>query len=174
MKKWAFILFIALLSASCDSLLSSKPSDTLTEQQMTDVLVDIHLTEATLKIADETAARLNDTTQLRMRFAQVFIKHDINPDDFNTSLTYYLEHIEEIDKIYVEVISRLTEIEAKLQPKPAPNIAKARNIHKAALSKNIWYRITNKIEEPKEIFYFGPMQYPIERKVNIPEASNYN
>jgi len=166
MSKWAFIFFIAVLSASCNSLLSSKPSDTLTEQQMTDVLVDIHLTEAALKIADETATRLNDTTQLRMRFAQVFIKHDINPDDFNTSLTYYLEHIEEIDKIYVEVINRLTELEATLQPKPEKVISRSSSLTTA---KTIWLKSMSKSDEPEKIQYFSSTAYPVKEKVSYPE-----
>ena len=47
---------------------------------MIDVLVDIHLTEATLNIANDSISRLNDTTQLRIRYAQVFLKNDIDPD----------------------------------------------------------------------------------------------
>jgi hypothetical protein len=161
MEKWAFILFIALLVASCNSILSSKPSGTLSEKQMVDVLVDIHLTEAVMKISNDSLARLNDTIQLRIRFADVFKKHDVDPDDFNTSLTYYLKHIEELDKIYVEVINRLTELEATLQPKPLQNINNStsrKNIN------NIWFRSMNKTDEPEEIQYFDPVRYPVSNK----------
>ena len=80
-----------MLTASCNSILSSKPSGTLSEEQMADLLVDIHLTEATLRIANDSIARLNDTTDLRIRFAQVFRKNDVEPDDFNISLNYYIK-----------------------------------------------------------------------------------
>lgn len=169
MGKWTFILIIALLGASCNSILNSKPSGTLSQKQMVDVLVDIHLTEATLKIADDSLTRLHDTTQIRIRFAQVFEKHDIDPDDFNTSLTYYLKHIEDLDKIYVEVINRLTELEATLQPKPEQNMNK---LVSGRNRNNIWFKSMNKVEAPTQIQYLDPVRYPVttEEKVHYPEV----
>jgi len=137
------------------------PSGTLSEKQMADVLVDIHLTEAVLNITNDSIARLNDTTQLRIRFADVFVKHNIDPDDFNTSLTYYMEHIEELDNIYKEVINRLTELEATLQPKTVPVIRRLNPDQNRMLLKNVWYRSMNKPDEPEEIQYFSPLIYPV-------------
>lgn len=169
MEKWAFILFIALLGASCNGILNSRPSGTLSEKQMVDVLVDIHLTEASLKIGDDTIARLNDTTQLRIRFAQIFLKHDISPDDFNNSLTYYLEHIEDLDKIYKEVINKLTALEATLQPVIIPRFNRLNPDQKRALQKNPWYKSMNHTEVQEEIQYFSPSIYTVQAKVNYPE-----
>ena len=173
MGKWTLILFIALLGASCNSILNSRPSGTLSEKQMVDMLVDIHLTEATLNVASDSLARLNDTTQLRIRFAQVFIKHDISPDDFNYSLTYYLEHIEELDKIYKEVINRLTELEATLQPIILQRNDRLTSDQKRNLMINEWYRSLNRADEPEEIQYFSPLLYPVAEKVNYPESLRY-
>jgi hypothetical protein len=169
MGKWAFILLIALLGASCGSILNSKPSGTLSEKKMTDVLVDIHLTEATMKIGNDSLARINDTTQIRQRFAEVFIKNDIDPDDFNTSLDYYLKHIEALDKIYVEVINRLTELDATLQPKP---VQSASSFNSRKNINNFWFKLMNKTDEPEKIQYFSPLKYPVEEKVNYPEPLN--
>ncbi len=158
MKKWAFLVCMALLTASCSNLLSSKPSGTLSEKQMTDLLVDINLTEATLKTANDSSIRLGDTTALRNRFAQVFKKHDIDPDDFNASLGYYLEHIDELDKIYVEVINRLTALEATLTP--VVNQANSRFGQDQPGNANPWFRSLNKSTEPVEIQYFDAVKYP--------------
>lgn len=166
MGKWGFILFIALLAASCGRILNSKPPGTLSEKQMIDVLVDIHLTEATMKISNDSLARLNDTTQIRVLFAQVFIKHDVTPDDFNVSLDYYLKHIDDLDKIYVEVINRLTAMEATLQPKSTLTV---NNLNSRRSSNNIWFNSMNKISEQEKIQYFSTMQYPVEEKVRYPE-----
>jgi hypothetical protein len=176
MKRWAFILSIAMLAVSCSSLLSSKPSGTLSEKQMTDVLVDIHLTEATLRIANDSLARLSDTTELRNRFAQVFKKNDVTPDDFNSSLNYYLEHIEELDKIYVEVINRLTELEASLLPKTSPTVSNANRLlpgQTTTINNNPWFRLFNKTIEPAEIQYFDEVKYPVSsnRKFLNPKPS---
>lgn len=167
MSKWVYILFIALLFASCNSILNSKPSGTLSEKQMTDILVDIQLTEASMTVANDSLTRLNDTTLMRIRFARVFEKHNIDPDDFNTSLTYYLEHIEELDKIYVGVISRLTELEATLQPKVTQNNKRLSPGQERELYKNIWYRSMNKNEESEKIEYFSPLKYRISEKEKI-------
>ena len=94
MKKWAFIFSIALLAVSCNSLLKSKPAGTLSEEKMTEVLIDIHITEAILRIGNDSLVKLNDTTDIRNRFAQVFRKHDIEPDDFNRMLNKVEEPVE--------------------------------------------------------------------------------
>ena len=140
---------------------------------MTDVLVDIHLTEATLKIANEASTRLNDTTYLRTRFAEVFEKHNIKPDEFAASLNYYMVHIDDLDRIYTEVINKLTELEATLQPKPDQGVNNMAGI-RPELKNNIWYKAMYKINEPVEIQYFGPLQYPPALKVNYPEPLREN
>ena len=164
MKKWAYVFFIALVAASCNSILSSKPKGTLSEEKMADLLVDIHLTEATLRIANDSIARLNDTTDLRIRFAQVFRKNDVEPDDFNRSLNYYLEHIEVLDKIYTDVISRLLVMDANLQQKTTSPISEKMN--RTSKQKilipvnNPWFRTLYKPEQPQPVQYFSPSVYP--------------
>ena len=159
MKNWVFIVCIALLSASCNSIISSQPIGTLSVKKMTDVLVDIQLTEATLKIADDSLLRISDTTELRNRFAEVFKKNDVDPDDFNASLNYYLVHIEELDQIYVEVINRLTALEASLVPKMKPD---ANGSYTGMTDPgNPWQRIMNKSNQPIEFQYFDSSRYSL-------------
>ncbi|MFZ4546552.1 MAG: DUF4296 domain-containing protein [Bacteroidales bacterium] len=164
MKKWAFLICMALLFASCNSILSSKPVGTLSESQMVDLLVDMHLTEASLKMASDSTSKLNDTTGVRQRFAQVFKKHDVEPDRFNKSLNYYIEHIEDLNKIYSEVIVKLTELDAQQTAKSTPALnAKypASNRHSKANRANPWYRTLDKNCEPVEFQYFDNDKYPV-------------
>jgi len=169
-QKWAFLISITMLTASCSNLLSSKPSGTLSESKMTEVLVDIHITEATLRAGNDSLSRLNDTADLRNRFALVFKKHNINPDDFNNSLNYYLEHIEELDKIYVEVINRLTELEASLQQKtvsPAKRTRALTNFEPTSFQlNNPWFRTLYEQDKPDEIQYFSTSVYPLKRAIS--------
>jgi len=167
MKKWALLALLTVLIVSCNSILSSKPSGILNEEEMTTLLVDIHLTEATLSITDQSFARMNDTTNLRIRFAQVFKKHDVKPDDFKASLGYYLEHIEQLDKIYVEVINRLTEMEAKLTPKSVQPGINGLSRDKLPL-KNVWFRTLYKPLKPEEIRYFNELIYPVPDEESFP------
>lgn len=150
-----------MLSASCDSILKSKPSGTLSEEQMTEVLVDIHLTEATLRIANDSIARKNDTADLRKRFAQVFRKHDVTPDEFNASLNYYIEHVEILQNIYNEVIARLLVMESGLiQNQARPTFMNRMFKPGASQLKNKWFRTLYKPGQELEIQYFSPEVYP--------------
>jgi hypothetical protein len=165
MKNWIFILCIIMLAASCNRILKFKPSGMLSENEMADVLVDIHLTEATLRLGNDSIARILDTTALRTRFAQVFKKHDVTPDQFNKSLNYYLVHIEELDKIYVEVISRLSQMEIAMIPESTSKTGvyifkRNRSPLSPTTLKNPWYRSMNKQVQPEEIKYFDSTIYP--------------
>lgn len=136
---------------------------TLSEKEMVDVLVDINLTEAALKIgSDTTGIRITDTTNMRIRFAEVFRKHDVDPDDFNTSLSYYLEHIDDLDKIYAEVITRLTTLEATLREEPGQGKGSANGTggQMGNPYNNPWFKTLMKNPLPGEIQYFSPAIYP--------------
>jgi phage-related protein len=163
MTKWAFLLCLAILSVSCNSLLKSKPSGLLSESQMTDILVDMNLTEASVRAANDSISRLNDTTDLRIRFAEVFRKHDVTPDEFNISLNYYLEQIDELDKIYSEVISRLSLQEANLQQmankKPYAFVKGGNKGIDSTAMKNPWYRTLNFTDQPWQSQYFDPLVF---------------
>ena len=166
MKKWTLYLCIALLAASCTSIFSSKPAGTLSEDEMIDILVDMHLTAATLRISNDSLIRLNDTTDQRIRFAHIFRKYDISPADFNASLNYYLEHIETLDKIYVEVINRLTELEAALQSIPLAAAANKPFNNEIAPDEaqlsNPWFNTLYKPTKPASIHYFSQKIYPFD------------
>ncbi len=168
MKKWAFILFLALLSASCSSLLSDKPIGTLSEEQMTGLLVDIHLTEATLRLANDSLAKLSDSTDLRIRFAQVFKKHNVTPDEFNRSLNYYMEHIDGLVKIYDDVINNLMVLEASLIPKAERSKEqRGRIASDQEKMTNPWFRSLNKNVRLEEFHYFDSVKYPVTPDFNV-------
>ena len=134
---------------------------------MVDVLVDINLTEASLKIgSDTTGIRITDTTNMRIRFAEVFRKHDVDPDDFNASLSYYLEHIDDLDKIYAEVITRLTTLEATLREEPGQGngSVNAAGGQMGNPYNNPWFKTLMKNMQPAEIQYFSPAIYPYTNK----------
>lgn len=161
MMKWAFLLCLAILSVSCNRLLKSEPAGLLSKSQMTDILVDMHLTEATIRAANDSISRLNDTTDLQIRFAEVFRKHDITPGEFNLSLDYYLEQIDELDKIYSEVISRLVLVEAIQQQlasqKPYVFLKGYNSVVDTASLTNPWHRALHKSSQPGQTQYFDPL-----------------
>jgi hypothetical protein len=126
---------------------------------MTGILVEMHLTEATIRTANDSISRLNDTTDLRIRFAEVFRKYDVTPADFNISLNYYIEHIDLLDNIYTDVISQLTETETKLQEQLSKQTNALLNKNqKENLINNPWYRALHWKEI--QLHYFDPSVHP--------------
>ena len=168
LKNWILFVSIVVLG-SCSSIFTSKPAGTLNEDEMINILVDIHLTEATLRISNDSLSRKNDTTDQRIRFAHVFRKHDIDPDNFNKSMDYYLEHIELLDNIYKEVINRLSEMEATLQPKATtPTANKKLNMNEikpsTAQLRNPWFLSLYKPSEHDQVEYFSQEKYPTKQR----------
>ncbi|MEI6062461.1 MAG: DUF4296 domain-containing protein [Bacteroidota bacterium] len=157
-----------MLTAACNSILKSKPAGTLSENQMISLLVDLHITEATLHIVNDSVIRSNNIPELRIRFAEVFRKHGIKPDDFDTSLNYYIKHVEELDKIYAEVINRLSVMDATLQQKAGIQAINATGKRSDLGKRNPWFPSTDKTTTPREIQYFDSLRYP------VPSANQYN
>lgn len=117
MKKYLFIslLFIAFSCSDGEGLLSSRPSGVLSQDDMVEVLIDIHLAESALRVGNVQHISNADSLYQKSQFLEVFRKHDISPDEFRKSIEYYTEHVTLLDAVYAEVIDRLTEMEAALQ-----------------------------------------------------------
>ncbi|WP_225986825.1 DUF4296 domain-containing protein [Rufibacter sp. LB8] len=107
---------------SCGETLE-KPQDMLPEDTMTNILLDIHLTEARI---GRTILH-QDTAKATFRFASkdILKKHGVSDSAFRHSYDFYLKHPAEMDKLYERIIDSLSLQESKLMPKdgsvtPAP------------------------------------------------------
>ena len=115
-----FICFLMLLG-SCrrDDVMSRIPSNVLTRNQMIPLLVDIHLTEATLKL-NQANIKPNETKLYYSNiYSPVFKKNKTTPEQFDRSIQWYSKHIDKLDDIYTEVITRLSKLETQLKARPA-------------------------------------------------------
>jgi hypothetical protein len=100
-------------------ILNSRPSGVLSKEKMIDLLVDINLAESALRVGLPAHNLPSDSLYQKSQFIKVFEKNKVKPDDFDKSLNYYTEHVEELNEIYLEVINRLTVMEAGLEAKKA-------------------------------------------------------
>jgi len=119
-KFWLFWILLPalLLTQSCDKgrgILSSRPKGVLSKKEMTGVMIDIHLQEAILRSGKKPVIKTDMRKYARSEYLKVFANHGITPAEFNKSLDYYLMHVEDLDEIYTDVISRLEEMEAETQ-----------------------------------------------------------
>lgn len=104
------IFIIPYLLSGC----SGPDSSVLTEEKMVDVATDIHLVEAGIKFIRRTEPV--DDAQVYKAFDSVFRKNNITKEQYEQSMDYYQSHPEKLDKIYTEVITRLSTMQNSRQP----------------------------------------------------------
>jgi len=93
------LLLLFLLQACSPSL----PSGILDEDEMTDVLVDLHLAQGMAEANPE-----NGIDVTRYKYIQaVFRKHRITEAEFDSSMVYYSGRAEDFTQIYNNVVNRV-------------------------------------------------------------------
>lgn len=110
MKKLGFILtFIVTAFISCDKEPIKKPDHLIREKQMINMLADIHLAEATFnRMRNDTLLR-NSTSE--NFYYSVLAKYEVPDSVFEKSFLYYASNPKNFEKIYREVMNKLSETE---------------------------------------------------------------
>jgi len=113
------LICILLLIGACRKadVMNRVPSDLLTKEQMIPLLVDIHLTEAALKLNPSGVKPNEIKSYYSSAYLPVFNKYKTSPEQFNRSLQWYTRHIAQLDDIYTEVITRLSKLQTLLKVK---------------------------------------------------------
>ncbi len=89
--------------AGCEE--NPKPKDLLSEEEIVNVLIDIHLTEG---IASSLPIPYDSSQVLYSLLEQeVFVKHQVQDSVFTRSMIYYLQDPAIMDRIYARVIDSL-------------------------------------------------------------------
>lgn len=89
--------------AGCDE--NPKPKDLLSEEDMVNVLIDIHLTEG---IASAMPIPYDSSQVLySLLEKEVFVKHQVEDSVFTRSMIYYLQDPAIMDRIYARVVDSL-------------------------------------------------------------------
>jgi hypothetical protein len=111
---------LILLLGACrkGEVMKQLPSNLLNKGQMTSLLVDIHLTEASLKLNQTGILPKDINLYYSSSYAPIFKKHKSTPKQFEESLKWYSNHIDQLDEIYTEVITRLSKLQAQIKSKP--------------------------------------------------------
>lgn len=96
------LLALSALALCLTACSPSRPSGILSEDKMTDVLVDYHLAQGMAESQD------GNTDVERYKYIQaVFRKHHITEAEFDSSMVYYSGKSEDFAHIYVNVVSRV-------------------------------------------------------------------
>jgi hypothetical protein len=110
MKKALLILAIVGLSfISCDKEVIPKPSPLIKEKQMINMLVDIHLAEATFNHMRYDSIIRNSSSE--NFYYSVLQKYEVADSVFEKSFVFYASNPRNFEKMYREVMNKLSETE---------------------------------------------------------------
>lgn len=124
---YLIILIVILLLGSC-----GRPSWVLPENKMEDVLFDIHLADATI---DRNYSEFNkDPLRKQELYNSVFQKHNITPQQFDTSLVWYSQNLTKYMKMYERIGDRYNTLSDSLDSW----IRQEQDLLAFASTSNIW------------------------------------
>lgn len=92
-----------LVSVSC----IDRPEIVLDDEQMADLLVDIHRSEGLLEV--QGTGGLNKEEYQQAVMASVLVKHGVTREQYDSSLMWYAKHLKLFVRVYSHVEERLNE-----------------------------------------------------------------
>ncbi|MDO8952073.1 MAG: DUF4296 domain-containing protein [Draconibacterium sp.] len=110
MKKAVIILaFFVTALVACDWEVIKKPNHLIKEKQMINMLVDIHLAEATFnRMRYDSIMRNSSSVNF---YYSVLEKYEVPDSVFEKSFVYYASNPKNFEKMYREVMNKLSETE---------------------------------------------------------------
>ena len=122
---FGLLVFFLVMDACKNDRRSPEAYTIIENDKMADVMVDVHLIEATLrnkKISGDSLKKLtNDYYQ------NLFDKYNISRRDFDSSFAYYENNVGKLNNIYEKVIERLNKKQRKLEQIQKEQREKERN-----------------------------------------------
>lgn len=114
MRKISVLVFVAVLIVSCGEKSSNEH---LSAKEMEDVLVDIHYAEVYSTMINDSLHKIKHKNKdsLAVFYADILNHHDVTPDFFEQSMTWYENHPGKLEHIYAQVLLRVTTAEGTLQ-----------------------------------------------------------
>lgn len=114
MRIISVLVFAILLMTSC----KEKGSEGhLSAKKMEDILVDIHYAEVYSTMVNDSLHRIKNKNKdsLAVFYANILKHHDVSPEFFQQSMTWYENHPGELEDIYAYVLLKVTTTEGTLQ-----------------------------------------------------------
>lgn len=100
---------LVVMLVSCENPVIEKPDHLITEKQMINMLYDIHMAEATYnRMRSDTIVRNSSSVNF---YYSVLNKYEVADSIFEKSFVYYTSNPKNFEKMYREVMNRLSETE---------------------------------------------------------------
>lgn len=100
------LLFVLLLA-----LFAGCSSSHLSHDKMVDLLFDIHLAEATIKVRVYNYR----TIEKQEYYNRIFEKHGVTKEEFEASLDWYSQHPDRLVRIYEDLKTKVSDFQARVE-----------------------------------------------------------
>lgn len=110
-KTGLFIIIVIFFMVGCSDHNSNKEC-VIPPDQMVDILVDIHVADGTMAIKKFNVKK--HVYQIEGYYQHIYDKHGYSRVLIDSAIGYYTQHPHEYDKIYDEVLEKLSKIESSL------------------------------------------------------------
>jgi len=134
-KAFLALMFIALLSGCTKKV--KVPREFPEKDSMASILADIYYVESTLGQAREYVGRGKEDEMLKY-YKDVFDKHNINKQQYDTAFLLYSEHPKLLSEVYDKVISILNERESVISNDTSGMAKAAIQSARIPKMKDIW------------------------------------
>ena len=115
MQKITLVIACLLLFACSGKKTVNIPETVLPQEKMAEVMIDIHLLEATMNLNSTNADKIspgNPTPSF-----DVLKKNNINKKQYDESFDFYTQHPELLIEVYQSVLNELSKLQAKVMNK---------------------------------------------------------
>lgn len=109
--RYLTLLFI-VFAFSC-GIKDKTPEGIIPKEKMIEIIVDIHIADG--MFTDNNVRTLFAKKDSTNYYNTIFENHGFSRKDFDTSVYYYSHNINEYNKIYIEVLNRLSERETRVK-----------------------------------------------------------
>ena len=113
MKQVVLILFCTLFFACSSKQSEVIPPEVLPREKMVQVLLDVHLLEASMNMGASPGVVISSPAEVQMS-ADVLKKHNISKAQYDQSMSYYSLRPTELSEIYQLVLNELSKMQAEV------------------------------------------------------------
>ncbi|MEI6124407.1 MAG: DUF4296 domain-containing protein [Bacteroidota bacterium] len=112
-KRTLPIFLLIFIFTACSREKNVKiPNNIIPPDKMVIILVDFHLAEAVIVDKQQKKEDVNQWTNYY--YSSILLKHNITRKKFRDSMKFYTENIEEMEKIYKEVVVELSKTQSRI------------------------------------------------------------
>lgn len=97
------VILLLVILASCQR--DPLPKNAIKQEKFVDVMVDIHLAQALYN--DRIRIKM-DSLRSDELYLSVLEKHGISEEEMNTTTLYYTRHPKKYDKVYSDVLTKIS------------------------------------------------------------------